>query len=396
MADQPMTSSRLSRHRLAPGGAGGDAALAWATRLALIAVILAGAFLAYVVLRPLEQPIAIPEAGVPKAPEVQLVEDAQFDQRQQLVNALTSDNAFAYGRRDWPTTVADTTNDEDTTGVKATASDSTAPPPTIASDRAPDESEVVAFVNLPPDAKAALQGLRLDGVYVTDGDRQRGFKPGARGAYAARLTFVHAKSIGNTVQSGIVVTSGDRFYDTHIQDNTQHDIPWDVVYIDGEEDAVYLRRSDMTMKLALYPDVVVSTLARGTPRAEDDRVDFRPEDIYVAGASSEEISALLDMLVTDGTITAQDRRDLNDLMRDPGALSNMSLSKIIGFGDKTVETKSPEDDKNDGGIPEFPPALSAMLRAISSGEDPREVERRLRGEENEEEGEGDEDEDGEK
>ncbi len=368
-----LKNRRLSRRRLAPGGASGPDLIAWATRIGAVLVVLATALLLFAILRPLETFEGDAALAVLQVPEIEPAAAESWETRQQIVNQL-SGNRFTNNPMTWGTRIALDPGSEDGDGdEKGAAKDSKSEDSkATAVPGRPGEREIriTGIEDMLPDTVDALNALRLSGIYLVDGNDRRGFTPGSTPQLAARINFLHAKRASSTAPfQSITVMEGDVFYDTHLKQEKSREIPWEVLVVDADADRVVLRRNDDNVILAMYDGLPVPAIVRTKMRMDDDRVFFKPEDVYVSGASVEELDNLLAALRNDGTLSPEDEAELAALMRDPM------------HGRTTVDTLLPESDDAtaEGGKsdapPDFPPELANAIRHMMSGGDPKDLER---------------------
>ncbi|MCA9311733.1 MAG: hypothetical protein KDA21_11045 [Phycisphaerales bacterium] len=373
MTDHSSTPRRLGRRRLSPGGGGGAGLLTWTTRGAVAFVGLACILLLVSLFRPLEHFPAPETTPVLTTPEIRLGQVESWDTRQQIVNGLAR-NRFTSNPTQWgQSNVVDPALANgaggDGSGGNGTAragTDGSAKTRTTAPGQG--EIRITDPGDLFPDTLAALEALSLTAIYTIDNNDQRGFTPGAQPVYAARINFLHAKRDASDVPfPGVVVTEGDTFYDKSLKNEKEREVPWEVLVVDGAYDRVILRRNQHNLMLALYDGTPIPEVVRTRIRMDDDRIEFRPEDVYVDGATPAQIAQLLATLESDGTISAEDQAELAALMEDPDH-GRTNLETILPGETTATGEKS-------GGAPDFPPALAEALRQMMSGADPRELEK---------------------
>lgn len=234
----PMTSASrpLPRSRTRLIGAPGAGALTWVNRVAAVALVGAGAFVAYMLLRPLpsvpdvmaQQPVALP-------PVVNV--DVPTTARRDRIAALTKQNPFHASREAWAIREPAPLNPD---GSPASGASGAGGPGALAgSTSTPAHIDgrsinVTDNASLPDDVKTALTGLMLRGVFEQAKDQPR-----------ALISRVHA---GPNPFAADVFAPGDEF-----EDKQHPQAKWRVEGIDVPGRRVILSRSGVNAALELYP-----------------------------------------------------------------------------------------------------------------------------------------------
>lgn len=228
--------SPLPRSRTRPIGAPGASALTWINRVAAVALVGAGAFVAYMLLRPLpsvpdvmgEQPVALP-------PVVNV--DVPTDARRDRIAALTRQNPFHASREAWAIREPAPLNPDGSPASGAPGAGGTAALAGGTSTPANIDGRsinVTDNASLPDDVKTALTGLMLRAVFEQAKDQPR-----------ALISRVHA---GPNPFAADVFAPGDEF-----EDKQHPQAKWRVEGIDVPGRRVILSRSGVNAALELYP-----------------------------------------------------------------------------------------------------------------------------------------------
>jgi len=314
MSDRGWT--RLPRSRLSPGPGAGRLT-PWLGRMALVLLIGAGAWLAFVALRPLPTPRGSAAPLPPETPEVELP-GGSIESRQRSLAALGADNAFAPDRQAWRAPAVEVASDEAQEGEGAEAAAPASAPDRVVTGRAdrPAPVEVTAEEDVPNDVKKARENLRLAGLRST-----------RRGELRA---MIRLKDPGGSIDALRDYATGDRFTDEKHPRNE-----WSVLHIDPERDAVYLRRAGANIELLLFPESGILARAEAEAEAEASAADGPAVERADAAAIAEEMRS-------EG-IDERRIQEVLSLVGEPEPMQDAQQDEAVAQGD--AQTQKEEADE---------------------------------------------------
>jgi len=336
-----MSQSNVQRSRFAPAVPGGKDALSYYMAIAIAAAVGATGWLAIVAFKPLERAQIDPIARVADVPSV-VPRALAAAERQRLVDALTAQNYFAFGRGEWasPTQLASATTTEPAPkprpAAKVIAGDSR-----VINSRG-EVMNVVEKEDLSNELQRAIENLKLRGIFAS-----------ASGTPYAMITRMHEEQASHSTS----YRAGDEF----VEQKAGGD-PWRVELVDIEAKRAALSRSGQTVWLNLRERSFAAALARagGSNRVFDPATSVPVVEQLTQG----ELRARL----IEAGLTAREADELFALAAEQDAPPPDPRVRSLANAAKNVGTPSGEGDP-DASSSE-PAGIEALLEMMATNTPP--------------------------
>jgi hypothetical protein len=321
---------RLAPARLTPGGPGSTDIVGWLRRGALVLLAVSLVWLVFSAVRPLSTPEG---AGAPtihaarptQAPTITVAE------REKLLDSLMATNWFDADHRMWThQDIAANQTDQPKQPKKTDQKLAERTPETTKTTDTPTGAGVLrttAPADLPDKLAKAYANLDLRGIRML-----------ADGTLVAMITTVQSPTRPATKAYAI----GDSFTDDKFADKA-----WQVIFIDGKGDRVYLRRDDRTVELPLWRSPDLSVASAGDEAAAAPTGLSREEviaQLRAAGVKEDEIAELLRMVEDDGAKASEHAQaqapDVKSIDDTVGQLEKQSVSEDVKSVSKVLDMMS--------------------------------------------------------
>ena len=292
-----MTSStnqptRLPKQHLAPPGASGSGAAAWASRLCILLPAMALVWVILVLIAPLPDATTSDsrtEWSIHAIERLRIPERQAIDDRQAQLATLRQDNPFAANRAFWRLeeirAAAGISEETDQTEAASQIQ------PTIASTNARADIVITPPERLPDDVRSALDNIRFSGL------RSR-----RDGEIVAMLMLKN----GPLANRMLEFAEGVQF-----EDANHPRAKWEVLRIDTDDNRLLLGRSNSVVALDLFPAspvLAMSRPGRSDPDISVDRQSYRDamRDLRTSGEVSDAELDLLAELLGESPLAAEE------------------------------------------------------------------------------------------